>query len=343
MNAPLSLPLTAKDFATDQEVRWCPGCGDYSILAQMKKVLAGLGVARENTVFVSGIGCSSRFPYYINSYGFHTIHGRAPTFATGLKLARPDLQVWVVTGDGDGLSIGGNHLMHALRRNIDIKIVLFNNEIYGLTKGQYSPTSRVGTQSKSSPTGSTELPLRPLSIALAAEASFVARTVDVDINHLSATLQRAAAHRGSAFVEVYQNCNIFNDGTFAYARDKGVKNDNLLYLEHGRPMIFGKDRDRGIRLHGLTPEVVSLGSGIAPDDLLIHDERADTPTLAYLLSQMVHSPEAGSFPEAVGVLRAVSRPIHHEVVEGQIAQARGRHGPGDLRALLAGDETWTVG
>ena len=342
MSATTSLPLTPKDFASDQEVRWCPGCGDYSILAQMKKVLAGLGVERENTVFVSGIGCSSRFPYYMNTYGFHTIHGRAPTFATGLKLARPDLQVWVVTGDGDGLSIGGNHLMHALRRNIDIKVILFNNEIYGLTKGQYSPTSRVGTETKSSPTGSTEQPLRPLSLAIASEATFIARTIDVDINHLTATLQRAAAHRGSAFVEVYQNCNIFNDGVFGYARDKSVKNDNLLYLEHGKPMIFGKDRNKGIRLHGMTPEVVSLSSGIAPDDLLIHDERADTPTLAYLLSQMVHLPDEGSFPEAVGVLRDVSRPTHHDLVEGQIAAARKKQGGGDLQALLTGDETWTV-
>ena len=342
MSATTSLPLTPKDFASDQEVRWCPGCGDYSILAQMKKVLAGLGIERENTVFISGIGCSSRFPYYINTYGFHTIHGRAPTFATGLKLARPDLQVWVVTGDGDGLSIGGNHLMHALRRNIDIKVILFNNEIYGLTKGQYSPTSRIGTATKSSPTGSTEQPLRPLSLAVASEATFIARTVDVDINHLTATLQRAAAHRGSAFVEVYQNCNIFNDGVFGYARDKSVKNDNLLYLEHGKPMIFGKDRNRGIRLNGLNPEVVSLTSGITQDDLLIHDERADTPTLAYLLSQMVHLPEEDSFPEAVGVLRAVNRPTHHELVEGQIAKARGKQGRGDLQAILTGDETWTV-
>lgn len=343
MSTLTSLPLTPKDFASDQEVRWCPGCGDYSILAQMKKVLAGIGVSRENTVFVSGIGCSSRFPYYINTYGFHTIHGRAPTFATGLKLARPDLQVWVITGDGDGLSIGGNHLMHALRRNIDIKVVLFNNEIYGLTKGQYSPTSRVGTMTKSSPSGSIEHPLRPLSIAVAAEASFVARTIDVDINHLSTTLYRAAAHRGSAFIEVYQNCKIFNDAVFSYATDKAQKNDNLLYLEHGRPMVFGKDRNRGIRLNGISPEVVSLTSGVTADDLLIHDEKSPAPTLAYLLSQMSHiENDEGSFPEAVGVLRAVERPIHHELVEAQIAESRTKRGPGNLQALLTGDETWTV-
>ena len=221
---------TAKDLASDQEVRWCPGCGDYSILAQMKKALAALGIPREKIVFISGIGCSSRFPYYMNTYGFHTIHGRAPTIATGLKLARPDLSVWVITGDGDGLSIGGNHLIHAIRRNIDLKIILFNNEIYGLTKGQYSPTSRIGTRTKSSPHGSIDTPLRPLSLAIWAEATFVARTIDVDIDHLTETLQRAAAHKGTAFVEIYQNCKIFNDGVFEYATDKSVKADNVLYL-----------------------------------------------------------------------------------------------------------------
>jgi 2-oxoglutarate ferredoxin oxidoreductase subunit beta len=336
--------LSPTDLKTDQEVRWCPGCGDYSILAQMKKALAPLGTARENMVFISGIGCSSRFPYYMNTFGFHTIHGRAPTFATGLKLARPDLQVWVITGDGDGLSIGGNHLLHAIRRNVDIKIILFNNEIYGLTKGQYSPTSRVGTRSKSTPQGSVESPLRPLSVAISAEATFVARTVDVDINHLSATLQRAAAHKGAAFVEVYQNCVIFNDDVFSYATDKSVKQDNLLYLEHGRPMIFGKDRTRGIRLHGINPEVVRLGSGIKPDDLLIHDEKADEPTLAYLLSRMAHvEGDDDSFPEVVGVLRAVERPVHHELVEHQGSELIKSRGKGNLQDLLTGDETWTVG
>src|SRR5213596_1237322 len=244
------VPLARKDFVSDQEVRWCPGCGDYSILAQMKKVMAGLGVARENTVFISGIGCSSRFPYYMNTYGFHTIHGRAPTFATGLKASRPDLQVWVITGDGDGLSIGGNHLLHAIRRNVDMKIILFNNEIYGLTKGQYSPTSRIGTRTKSSPMGSIDNPLRPLSIAIGAEATFVARTIDVDINHLTETLRRAAAHKGTAFVEIYQNCKIFNDGVFEYATDKAIKADSVIYLEQGRPILFGKDRNHGIRLNG---------------------------------------------------------------------------------------------
>jgi 2-oxoglutarate ferredoxin oxidoreductase subunit beta len=337
------LPLTPKDYASDQEVRWCPGCGDYSILAQMKKVLAGLNVPREKTVFVSGIGCSSRFPYYMNTFGFHTIHGRAPTFATGLKLARPDLEVWVVTGDGDGLSIGGNHLLHSMRRNIDIKIILFNNEIYGLTKGQYSPTSRVGTRSKSTPTGSMENPLRPLSVAIASEATFVARTTDVDVNHLVATLQRAAAHKGAAFVEVYQNCKIFNDGVFEYATDKSVKNDNVLYLEHGRPLIFGKDRNKGVRLHGLMPEVVKLTGGITVDDLVIHDEKAEEPTLAYLLSRMTHVPgDELSFPEVLGVLRAIDEPAHHFLVEKQMQEAMAKRGKGDLQELLTGDETWTV-
>jgi 2-oxoglutarate ferredoxin oxidoreductase subunit beta len=335
--------LTPKDLASDQEVRWCPGCGDYSILAQMKKALATVGVPREKMVFISGIGCASRFPYYMNTYGFHSIHGRAPTFATGLKMTRPDLQVWVITGDGDGLSIGGNHLLHAMRRNVDLKIVLFNNEIYGLTKGQYSPTSRVGTRTKSSPQGSLDAPLRPLSVAIGAEATFVARTIDVDIAHLTETLKRAAAHKGTAFVEVYQNCKIFNDGVFEYATDKSIKADNVLYLEHGKPMIFGKDRTRGIRLHGLTPEVVALGSGITPDDLLIHDERAEEPTLAYLLTRMVHSADQqNSFPEPIGVFRAVARPTYNDLVERQMEDVMRVKGKGDLQALLTGDETWTV-
>lgn len=334
---PLSV-LTAKDFASDQDVRWCPGCGDYSILAQMKKALASTGISREDTVFISGIGCSSRFPYYMSTYGFHTIHGRAPTFATGLKVARPDLQVWVITGDGDGLSIGGNHLIHAIRRNLDIKIILFNNEIYGLTKGQYSPTSRLGTKTKSSPQGSLDNPLRPLSVAIGAEATFVARTIDVDIAHLTETLKRAAAHKGTAFVEVYQNCKIFNDDIFGYATDKSVKADNTLYLEHGKPLIFGKDRNQGIRLHGLNPERVTLGSGISQDDLLIHDERAEEPSLAYLLSRMVY-PE---FPECVGVFRCVERPTYDESINGQIEHVVEKQGRGTLEQLFNSGDTWTV-
>jgi 2-oxoglutarate ferredoxin oxidoreductase subunit beta len=330
--------LTPKELTSDQEVRWCPGCGDYSILAQMKKALAPLGFPREKMVFISGIGCSSRFPYYMNTYGFHSIHGRAPTLATGLKACRPDLQVWVITGDGDGLSIGGNHLVHAIRRNIDLKIVLFNNEIYGLTKGQYSPTSRMGTRTKSSPQGSIDNPLRPLSIAIGAEATFVARTIDVDINHLTETLRRASAHKGTAFIEVYQNCKIFNDAVFEYATDKSTKADNTLYLEHGKPLIFGKDRNKGIRLHGLDPEVVELGNGIAEDDLLIHDEKAEEPSLAYLLSRMVYP----RFPECVGVYRAVERPTYDDVINQQIADVTKAKGRGKLEDLFASDDTWVV-
>jgi 2-oxoglutarate ferredoxin oxidoreductase subunit beta len=330
--------LTAKDLASDQEVRWCPGCGDYSILAQMKKVLANLGIPRENMVFISGIGCSSRFPYYMNTYGFHSIHGRAPTLATGLKAFRPDLSVWVITGDGDGLSIGGNHLIHAIRRNVDMKIILFNNEIYGLTKGQYSPTSRQGTRTKSSPFGSIDNPLRPLSIAIGAEATFVARTLDVDIQHLTTVLRRAADHKGTAFVEIYQNCKIFNDGVFEYATDKSVKADNALFLEHGKPLIFGKDRNKGIRLHGLDPEVVTLGNGIAADDLLIHDEKAEEPSLAYLLSRMVFP----RFPECVGVYRCVERPTYEELLNDQLEEAVKRKGKGNLEELFASEDTWVV-
>jgi 2-oxoglutarate ferredoxin oxidoreductase subunit beta len=339
MSTATPLPtLTAKDLASDQEVRWCPGCGDYSILAQMKKALAPLGVAREKMIFISGIGCSSRFPYYMNTYGFHTIHGRAPTLATGLKMSRPDLQVWVITGDGDGLSIGGNHLIHAIRRNVDLKIILFNNEIYGLTKGQYSPTSRIGTRTKSSPLGSVENPLRPLSLAIGAEATFVARTIDIDIHHLTETLKRAAAHRGTAFVEVYQNCKIFNDDVFGYATDKSSKADNVLNLQHGRPLVFGKDRNRGIRLHGLNPEVVDLGNGIAIDDLLVHDEKAEEPSLAYLLSRMVHP----VFPECIGVFRAVERPTYDDMINQQIEEAIKAKGRGKLEDLFANDDTWVV-
>jgi len=331
--------LSAKDFASDQDVRWCPGCGDYSILAQMKKSMASLGLSREKTVFISGIGCSSRFPYYMNTYGFHSIHGRAPTLATGLKVSRPDLSVWVVTGDGDGLSIGGNHLLHAIRRNVDIKILLFNNEIYGLTKGQYSPTSRIGTRTKSSPLGSVENPVRPLSVAIGAEATFVARTLDVDIAHMTETLRRAAHHKGTAFVEIYQNCKIFNDGVFDYATDKSVKADNTLFLQDGKPLIFGKDRSKGIRLNGrLEPEVVTLGSGCNIDDLLTHNKSAEEPTLAYLLSRLVH-PE---FPEAVGVFRAVKRPTYDELVNQQIDDVIKKKGRGKLEELFASDDTWVV-
>ena len=330
--------LTAADFGSDQEVRWCPGCGDYSILAQMKKVMPQLGIPIEKLAFISGIGCSSRFPYYMNTYGMHSIHGRAPAIATGLKAARPDLTVWVITGDGDGLSIGGNHLMHAIRRNLDINIVLFNNRIYGLTKGQYSPTSPLGKVTKSTPMGAIDNPLHPLSIAIGCEATFVARSFDVNVKHLAATLKRAAEHKGTAFVEVYQNCNVFNDGAWEYATNRNSKLDTTIELEHGKPLIFGKDRDKGIRLNGLEPEVVELGKGITEDDLLFHDELSPEPSLAYLLSRMRH-PE---FPEPYGVFRAVDRPKYDAELNRQIAEAKQAKGEGDFNALFNSGETWTV-
>jgi len=338
MSATALPTLTAKDLTSDQEVRWCPGCGDYSILAQMKKALATVGIPREKMAFVSGIGCSSRFPYYMNTYGFHTIHGRAPTFATGLRLANPELQIWVVTGDGDGLSIGGNHLFHVLRRNIDLKILMFNNEIYGLTKGQYSPTSRMGTKTKTSPQGSMERPGRPLTFAIGAEATFVARTVDVDVQHLTGILQRASAHKGAAFVEIYQNCKIFNDGVFEYATDKSVKADNLLYLEHGKPMIFGKDRNKGIRLLGIHPTVVEVGKDCGIDDLIIHDETSDNPTLAFMLSRMT-GPE---FPEVVGVLRSVRRPTYEELLQKATDDQIAKKGKAGVADLFKAEDIWTV-
>ena len=335
----IDLPvLKPADFGSDQDIRWCPGCGDYSILAQMKKVLATIGDPRENTVFISGIGCSSRFPYYMNTYGMHSIHGRAPAFATGLKACRPDLKVWVITGDGDGLSIGGNHLMHAIRRNVDVNIILFNNRIYGLTKGQYSPTSETGKITKSSPVGSLDNPLSPLSLAMGCGASFVARSIDVNIKHLGQTLLRAAAHKGTSFVEVYQNCNIFNDGAWKYATDRETKSDNLIELEHGKPLIFGKDRDKGIRLNGMAPEVVELGKGISEDDLLFHDEKASEPSLAFLLSRL-RQPE---FPEAIGVFRDVEISVYDEGVNQQVDQAQEADPDATLDDLFNSGTTWTV-
>jgi 2-oxoglutarate/2-oxoacid ferredoxin oxidoreductase subunit beta len=334
-----SLPvLTAKDFASDQEIRWCPRCGDYSILAQMKKVLPTLGIPREKFVFVSGIGCSSRFPYYMNTYGFHSIHGRAPAIATGVKVSRPDLQVWVITGDGDALSIGGNHLMHMLRRNLDLKVILFNNRIYGLTKGQYSPTSPVGKKTKSSPMGSIDNPLYPLCYAIGSEATFVARSVDVDIKHLTYVLERAAHHRGTAFVEVYQDCNVFNHDAFLYASDKTIKADHIVYLEHGKPLVFGKDVKKGVRLNDMHPEVVELGKGISEDDLLFHDEKATEPSLAFLLSRMKYP----DFPEPMGVFRDVEAPIYDDQVSQQVELAIKKQGAGDFDALFNSGDTWSV-
>ena len=330
--------LTATDFASDQDIRWCPGCGDYSILAQVKKILPHLGVPKENIVFVSGIGCSSRFPYYLDTYGFHSIHGRACTIATGVKTVRPDLHVWVATGDGDALSIGGNHLVHAIRRNIDLTILLFNNRIYGLTKGQYSPTSEKGKRTRSTPDGSIDYPLQPLSVAIGAEATFVARSHDVNVKHLAEILERAARHKGTSFVEIYQNCNIFNNKAFEYATGKDTKNDMTIVLEHGRPLIFGKNGDKGIRLNGLHPEIVRLGNGITEDDLLFHDERAPEPTLAYMLSRMYH-PE---FPEPIGVFRAIERPTYEAMLDDTVTEAIKAKGEGRLEDLFTAGDTWAV-
>jgi 2-oxoglutarate/2-oxoacid ferredoxin oxidoreductase subunit beta len=329
-------PLTRKDFVSDQDVRWCPGCGDYAILAQVQKVMPELGVPRENIVFISGIGCSSRFPYYMNTYGFHSIHGRAPAIATGLKVARPELSVWVVTGDGDALSIGGNHLIHILRRNIDVNILLFNNRIYGLTKGQYSPTSEQGKVTKSTPLGSADYPFNPLAVALGADSSFVARTVDVEAKHLQEVVRRAYEHRGTSFVEILQNCNIFNDGAFGALTEKETKADAQLVLEHGKPLVFGKNRDKGIRLRGHAFEVVQLGGGVTKADLVVHDE-AD-PVLAFLLSTM-RPPE---FPTPIGVFRAVERETYESIVTEQLQSAKQRQGEGDLEELLSRGDTWTV-
>ena len=330
--------LSPKDFASDQEIRWCPRCGDYSILAQMKKVLPTLGIPKEKFVFVSGIGCSSRFPYYMDTYGFHSIHGRAPAIATGIKLAQPGQQVWVITGDGDALSIGGNHLMHAIRRNVDLKIILFNNQIYGLTKGQYSPTSPTGKRTKSTPMGSVDHPLNPLSVALGSEATFVARSVDVDIRHLTSVLERAAHHKGTAFVEVYQDCNVFNSGAFSFATDKKVKQDNIVYLEDGKPLIVANG-SKGIRVNeGSRPEIVDLDGSVQEDDLLFHDEKVAEPSLAFMLARMRY-PE---FPEPMGVFRAIEKPTYDEEVNQQVEDAIAEKGEGDLEKLFNRGDTWEV-
>ena len=332
----IPVPLTRKDFVSDQTVRWCPGCGDYAILATMQKMLPDIGVPKENIVFISGIGCSSRFPYYMETYGIHSIHGRAPTLATGLAIANPALSVWVVTGDGDGLSIGGNHLLHGLRRNIKLNIILFNNRIYGLTKGQYSPTSRTGHKTKSSPMGSIEQPLNPIAVALAAEATFVARSIDAHTQHLGQVLAQAAAHKGTSFVEVYQNCVIFNPTEWEGLDDRRVRDENILYLEHGQPMVFGKNRDKGIRLNGFKPEVVQLGNGVAEGDLLVHD--ATSTQLAYILSSMAY-PE---YPAPMGVIRQVQKETYSAGLLAQVQQAQAERGTGDLNKLYRAADLWTV-
>jgi 2-oxoglutarate/2-oxoacid ferredoxin oxidoreductase subunit beta len=330
--------LNKKDFITDQEVRWCPGCGDYAILSAVQSVFPELGIPRERFVVVSGIGCSSRFPYYMNTFGFHSIHGRAPAVATGLKMARPDLEVWIATGDGDAMSIGGNHLIHTLRRNVGVKILMFNNRIYGLTKGQYSPTSELGKKTKSTPVGSVDYPFNPLSLALGAGATFVARSVDIFQSHLRDTLRRAAEHKGTAFIEIYQNCNIFNDKAFTYMTEKESKDDQVIYLEHGKPLVFGKAKDKGIRMSGTHMEVVQLGNGLTADDCLVWDENLDNPATAFLAAQLLPP----SFPTAVGVFRSVDMPSYEERVMDQMHAETSRLGVGKLDDLLRAGDTWIV-
>jgi len=335
----MNAPLTMKDYETDQEVRWCPGCGDYAILKTLHKFMPTLGLPRENSVFISGIGCSSRFPYYMNTYGFHTIHGRAPSLATGVKLANPELDVWVVTGDGDGLSIGGNHMLHVLRRNVDLQILLFNNEIYGLTKGQYSPTSKVGTRSPSTPDGSVDQPLDPCSFALGAGAQFVARSIDTEMKHLTEMLGRSHSHKGASFLEILQNCPVYNDGIFEQVKNKKTAADSRLVLQHGEPMLFGKELDKGIRLNTslLQLEVVTLGEdGITLADILVHNE--SNKVLAQMLAGM-HGPD---FPEPVGVIFCADVSGYIEDVYAQRIKVREARPPADMNALLRSGHTWQV-
>jgi 2-oxoglutarate/2-oxoacid ferredoxin oxidoreductase subunit beta len=335
-----TVKLGRKDFQSDQEVRWCPGCGDYSILAAVQLLLPELDVKPENLVFVSGIGCAARFPYYMNVYGLHGIHGRAPAIATGITLARPDLDVWVVTGDGDALSIGGNHLIHSLRRNVNFTMLLFNNQIYGLTKGQYSPTSEVGKVTKSTPFGSIDHPFNPLSLALGAEATFVARTHDMDRKHMTETFRRAHAHQGSSFVEVYQNCNVFNDGAFAAVTAKEARSSMLIDLEHGEPIRFGADGAQGVMLNERGELEIVAVADVAEDRLLVHDEHRQDPSLAFALSRLADAP---TVPTPVGVFRDVERPIYEGEVQRQLVGASEQRGPGDLEALIGSGATWEVG
>jgi 2-oxoglutarate ferredoxin oxidoreductase subunit beta len=330
--------LTKKDFATDQEVRWCPGCGDYAILSATQQVLPTLGIPKEKFVVVSGIGCASRFPYYMNVYGFHTVHGRAPTIATGIKVTNPELSVWIVSGDGDALSIGGNHLIHLMRRNLDVNLMLFDNRIYGLTKGQYSPTSETGKRTKSTPFGSIDRPFNPVALAIGAGATFIARSVDVFTPHLKRTLTAAHEHKGTSFVQIYQNCNIFNDGAFDSFREKSSREDNTLILEHGEPLVFGKNRDRGIRCNDTyRPEVVELGNGVTEDDLLKHDDQGPIGYVTMLAG--LRPPD---FPVPIGVFRRQVEPTYEKAVRDQIDQVTQDRGPGDLNQALNAGGTWIV-
>jgi len=332
--------LTAKDFVTDQEVRWCPGCGDYSILAQVQKVMPTLGIPRENIVIISGIGCSSRFPYYMNTYGMHSIHGRATAVASGLKAARPDLSVWIVTGDGDGLSIGGNHTIHLLRRNFNVNILLFNNQIYGLTKGQYSPTSEENKITKSTPYGSIDHPFNPLALALGADSTFVARSMDRDPKHLQSMLLRANQHKGTSFLEIYQNCNIFNDGAFETFTEKSSKAEETLFLEQGKPLVFGAKNDKGIKLDGFTPTVVDLSNGQSTTDLWIHDEK-DIYKAQILVRIFDNPATVGHLPRPFGVFYQADRKCYEEAMSQQIDEAKAKK-PADLDKLLRGNEVWKI-
>ena len=327
-----------QDYQTDQDVRWCPGCGDYTILASVQTFMAGLDIERENVVFVSGIGCAARFPYYMNTYGMHSIHGRAPAIASGLAVARPELSVWVVTGDGDSLSIGGNHLIHALRRNANIKILLFNNQIYGLTKGQYSPTSEVGKRTKSSPTGSIDHPFNPISLALGAEATFAARTIDMDRDHTQGILQRAYDHQGSALIEIYQNCNVFNDKAFIQLTGREERDLNRINLLDGKPVVFGPDDEYGVVIENGAARIVEV-SAVGLDAIHVHDAQASSPAAAFALSRLSHGPYG---PTPVGVFREVVRPKYEDGLQQQIHDSQDKRGPGDLQALIGSTGTWTV-
>lgn len=335
-------PLTAKDFKTDQDVRWCPGCGDYSILAQTHRTLPDLGIARENIVIVSGIGCSSRFPYYTNTFGMHSIHGRATAIASGLKAARPELSVWIVTGDGDGLSIGGNHMIHILRRNFDVNILLFNNQIYGLTKGQYSPTSEFNKVTKSTPFGSIDYPFNPVALAIGCDATFVARSMDVGAKHLPEILKRANAHKGTSFVEIYQNCNIFNDGAFATYTEKATQPEETIFLEHGKPLIYGANKDKGIKLAGFHPVIVHLNEdGNSTNDLWIHDET--DLVKAQILSRFFDDPtKQNHLPRPFGVFYTKQRPTYEVLMNEQVKAVTDKMGEGDLDKLLRGKEVWEI-
>jgi len=335
--ADVAQKLKKKDFVSDQDVRWCPGCGDYAILAQVQKVFPELGIPKEDFLVVSGIGCSSRFPYYMSTYGFHSIHGRAPAIASGAKLANPNLSVWMVTGDGDAMSIGGNHLIHILRRNMDIKILMFNNRIYGLTKGQYSPTSELGKKSKSTPMGSLDHPFNPLSLALGSGATFVARTLDRESKHLGEIVRKCNAHKGTSFVDIYQNCNIFNDGAFSDLTDRETKADTLVVLEDGEPMIYGSDKTKGLRLNGTHLESIDITGDYSIDDVLVHDQ--SNKSLAFYLSEITLDPK---LPTPIGVLYKEDKPTYDDMMISQIEQAIEEKGKGDINKLLNMGQTWEV-